>query len=141
MSHFETNLSQQWTLPADTRFSHQNCVDVEVIFGTPKRNCDGVGICRLIAVEFVRVRWKCPSARAWLFTGPTGTVCLRFDCQRLPQEYLERYFKDQIFRVEEDFPISKAMISTLKISPFTIVSGKYSVKVSEHFLEVAFSRC
>lgn len=138
MSEFEANPYRHRASSFDTSVQHQGFADVEVIFGTPKRNCDGVGICRLLAVEFVRVRWKCPSARAWLYSGPAGSVCLRFDRQRMPPSYQDRYFRGQIFKVEEDFPIPQALLSGIKMPPFTIVSGEYSVKVSGQFLEVCF---
>lgn len=138
MFNLDSNPNCHRAISANTRFKFQNFADVEVIFGTPKRNCDGVGICRLLAAEFVRVRWKCPSARAYLYPISGGGVCLRFDRQRLPQEYQDRYFRDQIFRVEEDFHIPQSLISVINMTSFTIVSGEYSVKVSERFLEIFF---
>ena len=113
-------------------------VYVEVVFGVAGKNCDGVGICKILPLEQVRVHWKCPSARAWLYAAPQGSIHLVFDKSTLPPAFLDRYFLDQTFPVEEAYPFPNTLLSLLNLNAFTVKPGQYSVQVSEHFLVVCF---
>lgn len=113
-------------------------VYVEVVFGVAGKNCDGVGICKILPLEHVRVHWKCPSARAWLCAAPEGSISLVFDRSTLPPAFLDRYFLDQTFPVEEAYSLSNTLLSLLNMSAFTVKPGRYSVQVSECFLVICF---
>lgn len=113
-------------------------VPVEVIFGTPGKNCLGNGICRLLLLESVRVRWKCPSARAWLSSTADGAILLSFDRDALPAGCFERYFRGHVFQVEEAYPLPKPLLSRLNIGGFTLASGLYSIIVSGQFYSIRF---
>ena len=115
-----------------------NPVRVEVIFGAPGKQCQGAGICRVLPVEHVRVHWKCPSARAWLGSMEDGSVSLTFDRSLLSPYLLERYFGEQIFKVEEDYAIPNTLLTMLNIGSFTVKAGQYSIKVSELFFVICF---
>lgn len=138
MSHLDSNRPQYRGQSKTMRPQHLLRVCVEVIFGTPGKNCQGAGICRLLPVEPVRVRWKCPSTRAWLCTNLDGSISLCFDRRTLLRDDCEHYFVDGVFHIEEAYPLPKAIISLLNRGDFTMDSGQYSLEVSDYSYFVNF---
>jgi len=138
MSHLDSNRplyrGHNNTMPPQ----HAIRIRVEVIFGAPGKNCLGAGICQLLIVEPVRVRWKCPSTRAWLCANLDGSIGLCFDRRTLLRDDCERYFAGQLFHIEETYPLPKAILSMLNRGDFTMDSGQYSVEVSDYSYFVNF---
>lgn len=110
------------------------CVDI--VFGSPGKDCQGAGICQMIPAEHVRVHWKCPNARAWMYFTVNGELCLMFERQSLAPEYAERYFKNAFFLVEEAYSIPKALLAPFNRADFRVESGLYSVEVSDNFYRI-----
>lgn len=78
-------------------------VEMEVIFGTPSKNCSGAGIC-LIANR--STRWEtitCPHAPAIIHCLPDQELVFRFRKRHLSSEAVQAFFKDNKFLVEECF--------------------------------------
>jgi len=138
MSHLDSCRSSDLVLINSRLFPQPVKIRVEVIFGSPGKNCLGAGICRILSVEHVRVRWKCPSALAWLILSSEGSIRLAFDRSQLLPENYDQYFRDHMFYVEEPYSIPEPLISMLNLDEFTVESGLYSVKVSAQFLTVIF---
>ena len=138
MSHLHFNGNPYSVLRDKGVSKVPNPILVEVIFGVPSKHCQGAGICNLMAINHVRAHWKCPSARALLSFSSSGSICLSFERSELSSAVLERFFKGQLFQVEEAFPLPNHLCSLLNISPYIIASGRYSLKVSEHFIEILF---
>jgi hypothetical protein len=138
MSHLHSKGNSFPVLMDKSVSSVPNPILVEVVFGAPSKHCQGAGICNLIAINHVRAQWKCPSARALLRTTQKGAICLSFDRNELSTAILERFFKGELFQVEEVFPLPNHLCSLLNISPYTIAPGRYSLKVSERFIEILF---
>jgi hypothetical protein len=138
MSHLDTKAGLGPSPMLKIAPTYSMPISVEVVFGVPGKNCAGVGICRILPLEHVRVHWKCPSARALMGVSIHGLVTLTFNRKDLLPEYVERYFKGQIFSVEEPYPIRGTILSALNLGQFTIESGQYFVEVSDEFLVVCF---
>jgi len=138
MSHLDSRRPSDLGLINNRVFPDPVKIRLEVVFGAPGKNCFGAGICRILSVEHVRVRWKCPSAPAWLILNSAGSINIAFDRSTLLPEFCELYFKDQVFQVEASYPIQKNLLFPLNMGDFTIEAGRYSVKVSEYFLTVNF---
>lgn len=132
MSHLASHPS----LPQNPLLSLNH--NVEVIFGTPSKNCDGVGICHINGIDHVRVQWKCPHACACLFRDSSGHLQMIFDRQRLPSNYAERYFANEEFVMEEPYVFPAALCKLLEIGSHTVNPGRYQVRVSERFFKIIF---
>jgi hypothetical protein len=113
-------------------------IPVDVIFGAPGKDCLGAGICRIFYVEHVRVQWRCPSAGAFLELISGGSVQLTFDRKRLSAPMFEKYFSGQMFRVEEAYPFTKALLSRLNLVSFTVKAGQYPIQKSPDYLTIIF---
>lgn len=109
---------------------------VEVVFGVPGKNCNGVGICRISSIDHARVNWKCPHAYAWMGAALDGSLTLSFERSRLPQAVCERYFGEQNFQIEEAYPIPAAILSRLNLPSFVVKPGPHPIQVSELFFIV-----
>jgi hypothetical protein len=138
MSHLDTKAGLGLGPMLKIAPSYAMPISVEVVFGVPGKNCAGVGICRILPLEHVRVHWKCPSARALMGVSLHGLITLTFNRKDLLPQYPERYFEGQKFRVEEPYSIPNTILSALNLGQFTIESGQYFVEVSDEFLVVYF---
>jgi hypothetical protein len=137
MSNLDSNLLHSITISKLVASKRSTTVRVEVIFGVPGKNCDGVGICKIIPLEPVRVHWKCPSARAWL-NSTNGTLSLVFDRSMLSVDICEKFFDDEIFQVEEAYTVPQTLLPLLNMEFFTVQPGHYPVQVSEQYFTICF---
>lgn len=138
MSNIDTNLPHTQNKAAFIASKHFQPIYAEIIFGAPGKHCNGVGICRIIPSEHVRVHWKCPSARAWFSLNPNGTIRLAFDQNTLTEAIVRTYFDGQIFEVEEAYSIPSTLIPGLNKAAIVVEPGRYPVKVSGVFFIVDF---
>ncbi|MBK7936604.1 MAG: hypothetical protein IPJ82_05730 [Lewinellaceae bacterium] len=78
-------------------------VEMEVVFGTPSKNCDGAGVC-LLTNRLPRTRQiPCPHAPAIIHYPPGRELIFRFRKRYLDSRILDTYFNDERFLVEEAF--------------------------------------
>ena len=115
--------------------SKQN-IRAEIIFGVPGRSCEGVGICKILSIDNVYVKWKCPSARATLAMTPGGRLQMIFERARMSTECYERYFQTGIFHIEEAYGLPAELTMALGSDNYLIKEGEYVVEVSENFLKL-----
>lgn len=137
MSNLDSNLLHSRALTNLVASKRFISVSVEVIFGVPGKNCDGVGICRILPLEGVRVRWKCPSARASL-NSTSGSISLVFARNMLSQDICERFFNGEMFQVEETYTAPQTLLSLLNLDFFAVQPGRYPVQVSEQYFTICF---
>lgn len=141
MSNLDSNCVLQGTLSKREMNNSSLPIRVEVIFGVPGQSCNGVGICKIIPTEHVRVNWACPNVRAQIRVMPFGVLCMTIERKLLSTEYCERYFTDNVFHVVEPYSLPKSVLTMLNLETFTVDAGAYSVIVSEHFFEIYFISC
>ncbi len=100
-------------------------VEMEVVFGTPSKNCAGAGIC-LIAGRFPDTyKIPCPHAPAIIHFLPDGELVFRFRKNRLTDPGLRAYFQTNNFRVEEAFDLPKRLIQRWQLPVTQVPAGNY----------------
>ena len=100
-------------------------VEMEVIFGTPSRNCAGAGIC-LITNRFSQgYAVPCPHAPAIIHLVPGQELVFRFRKRQLSDAALRGYFQENFFAVEEAFRLPQALVRQWKLPVRWIKPGQY----------------
>lgn len=130
MSHF-THHSFHSSAAVNTRICR-----AEVIFGTPSKNCDGVGICHISGIDHVRVRRKCPAFAGWLQVEPSGAVKMTFSTETLSAEVMHRCFRGDWFAIEEPYDFPQPVISALGLGQYRVKAGFYPVEVSDFHVSI-----
>ena len=100
-------------------------VEMEVIFGTPSKNCSGAGIC-LIANR--SARWdsiSCPHTPAILHFSPGQELVFRFRKRHLDTPALQAYFGCGSFLVEESFSLPSQIVRRWALPFSSIPPGRY----------------
>lgn len=113
------------TLPAALLAPPVREVEMEVVFGTPSKNCSGTGIC-MIAGRFPQgYTIPCPHAPAIIHCIRNQELVFRFRKHRLPEEAARTYFSTGSFLVEEAFSLPQRLIRLWGLSIEAIPPGRY----------------
>jgi hypothetical protein len=115
---------------------------VEVVFGTPGKNCEGLGMCHVKVLTSndlqAFVPRKCQRALAylglaregyWQMIVPKATLCT---CVR------ERYFGDAMFTMDKRFRLPGTLTSYFDTTHRIIAKGKYEIEKSADYYVVCF---
>lgn len=101
---------------------------MEVVFGTPSRNCAGAGIC-MIANRFPQgYMIPCPHAPAIIYCIPGQELVFRFRKHHLCDRAVQAYFSAGDFLVEEDFALPQRLIRQWGLPAEKIPPGRYSME-------------
>lgn len=109
-------------------------VAAEIVFGTPSRNCDGVGLCRMLAPVLLRGREiRCPHATAYCALDVERNVfTLRFPKSFLSHQMVARHFYKRLFNVTESYRVPGHIIHALGLQQVVIIQeGVYMVKETQ----------
>ena len=113
---------------------------VEVVFGTPKRDCQGYGICKVIAFcQFNPPNCNCKHAPALVRLINQERLEFRFEEENLEMEIIKRFFSKPYFLVYQDFLFPDWMIPFFKREKVRIDSGKYPIIINNGTFIIAFS--
>ncbi len=102
-------------------------VEMEVVFGTPSKNCSGAGIC-MIAGRFPQgYTIACPHAPAIIHCAPgqEQELVFRFRKNRLCGRAAQAYFTAGYFLVEESFSLPQRLIRQWGLPVDKIPPGRY----------------
>lgn len=100
-------------------------VEMEVIFGTPSKNCAGAGVC-LIANRFPQgYMIPCPHAPALIHLIPGQELVFRFRKRYLNDPSVRAYFTQVYFQVDEPFGLPKRLVRLWNLSNEWVPSGRY----------------
>ena len=103
-------------------------IEMEVVFGTPSRNCSGAGIC-LIAARFPQGhKIPCPHAPAIINYVPGRELVFRFRKHRISDTAVRRYFHKRYFLVEEAFELPQRLVRHWQLPQTHIPPGKYQLE-------------
>ncbi|GEM_PF-630627 len=116
----------------------------DVVFGSPKDDCRGTGICR-ITTSFDRpflsqLKKDCRQAAAILLADPMGkTISLLFRhsalCSHLTRHY---FFEKHFFETQQPSILSAAAASVLKLKTAIIPAGKHRIEQGKGFYRIDF---
>lgn len=102
---------------------------MEVVFGTPSRNCSGTGICMIASRLPQGQDIPCPHAPAIIHCDPSGhELVFRFRKQRLTDRVVQEYFSSSYFLVEEAFSLPQRLIRMWGLPMSSIPPGRYSLE-------------
>ena len=110
-------------------------VKAEVVFGSPKHRCQGVGICKVMPL-FSTQETRRPIA--YISIIPNGKIKFGFLKDSLSQDMLETHLKDMLFIVVDEFHFSDVMLKRIKKDVLSISPGMYAIKETEHFYTIIF---
>lgn len=113
--------------------------EVEVVFGTPSRNCEGSGICMVTGRFPPGYTISCPHARAILYCDEQNReLVFRFPKRYLSARAKERLFTDEKFLVEEPFRIPLKLVRQWKLPGRYIPTGRYLIEVYSNEFRLYF---
>ncbi len=100
-------------------------IKAEVILGAPGSGCNGVGICRVMAVADSRI--PCPSVPAWIGITESGRWQFAFEKSAMDEKMIRRHFRWALFQVIEPYDMPLKFYRQLKSSVPRIEPGIYTV--------------
>ncbi|MCS6929732.1 MAG: hypothetical protein NZM43_09565 [Saprospiraceae bacterium] len=104
--------------------------EVEVIFGTPSRNCEGSGICMVTGRFPNGYTVSCPHAPAIIYCEQEREeLVVRFQKRHLTEAVLKRLTESEMFLVEEPFCIPRQLVQRWGLPNRYIPAGRYPVEV------------
>ena len=113
----------------------------EIVFGTPSKNCEGVGICRMIGPNFqVGKAIICPHVPGYLtLDAGRNILSVRFPKKHLSIEMVARHFCKRLFKVTESYRVPVYISRMLGIAQsIQILEGQYAVRETMHDWIVVF---
>jgi len=110
-------------------------VKAEVVFGSPKHRCQGVGICKVMPL-FSTQETRRPVA--YISITRNKKVKFEFLKDSLDHDMLDTHFKDMLFIVVDEFSFSDTMLKRMNKEVLTITPGMYDIKETEHFYSIIF---
>lgn len=112
----------------------------EIIFGSPKKNCAGAGICKVNAPTAHNpdafTCLNCKRATALISLGPAPEAVFRFVKSSMSKAVRETYFSDGFFLVEAPFQFGKGLWKGPGLC--VVQPGAYPVEKTEDYLVVRF---
>lgn len=109
--------------------SDQAIIHGDVVFGSPKDDCRGAGICKIISgAEFPDLKRNCSRTQA-LFQSVSEGALLKvfFEKSNLCANLMKHYFRKPNLEVKSVCPVSPILASLLGLQNKTIATGIYAI--------------
>lgn len=103
-------------------------VEMEVVFGTPSKNCSGAGICLIANRSPYWQTIPCPHAPAIIHYPPGPELVFRFRKRYLSPETELAFFRRDFFVIEEAFRLPQRLVRQWNLSAEWIQPGHYAVE-------------
>lgn len=100
-------------------------VEMEVVFGTPSKNCSGTGICMIASLFPHGYTIPCPHAPAIIHCIPNEELVFRFRKHRLCDRAVQAYFSSCFFQVDEPFTLPQRLVRLWALPISEIPPGRY----------------
>ena len=130
---------EQTALPAALVSPPIREVEMEVVFGTPSKNCSGTGICMIASRLPQGYLISCPHARVIIHCIPNQELVFRFRKNRLCDRVAQAYFSAGYFLVEESFALPQRLIRQWGLPVDKIPPGRYLLEESSREWRLYFS--
>ena len=114
-------------------------VEMEVVFGTPSKNCSGTGICMIASRLPQGYLISCPHAPVIIHCIPNQELVFRFRKNRLSDSAVQAYFSAGFFPVEEAFTLPQKLIRLWALPIDTIPPGRYLLEEYSREWRIYFS--
>ena len=103
-------------------------VEMEVVFGTPSKNCSGAGICLIANRSPYWQTIPCPHAPATIHYPPGPELVFRFRKRYLGPDLEQAFFRQDFFLVEEAFRLPRRLVCQWSLPCEWIPAGQYAVE-------------
>ena len=111
----------------------------EVVFGTPNKECQGYGICKVIAFSQHFNCKTCKHATATILHMNDHILLFIFEDLAISTEIYNRFFKEEAFKVYEKFVLPMWMNTYFGLENAYIKSGKYMIIKQETTITIPLS--
>ncbi|MDX2071180.1 MAG: hypothetical protein SFV55_22310 [Haliscomenobacter sp.] len=119
----------------------QTRILAEVVYGLSSRDCKGMGICKINAVDspdYQAGKAPCGASLAYLQVVNSSTIRFTFlKSSIMPEQYALR-FAGGYFCLEEAFAFSDHLSTALETTNICIPEGVYPIQDGEQFIIVDF---
>lgn len=125
---------------SDHRHAHKQTlkkIKSEIILGSPGMDCQGVGVCRVMAYG-EPFQGKCPVTTAWISITEGRKLRCAFWKSTMDRRLMKRHFGWLLFQVYEMYELPLELTQTISESPVRIFPGIYPVWETPRFLIVDF---
>lgn len=122
-------------------FGRQECdtVRADMVLGSPGADCSGLGICKMMSMMPVGIRYKCPVVSAWLSLTHERRLRVHFWKDSMELRLIRRHFRWCLFQVLEPYRIPDELCCALPgLQEHTIRPGIYTVWETPEYLVVDF---
>lgn len=115
-------------------------ITAHIVLGSPKKKCDGIGICRIERAVYQSGALAIGSCRFTkaLLTIHAGQLSIYFVKHTLSLCALQKHFKNERFIIEEAVEVPVNVAHGLKLFyPVVIMPGNYQVQALKNHLVVS----
>ena len=119
----------------------QTQILAEVVYGLSIRNCKGMGICKINALDapdYQASNTPCGASLAYLQVLDSSTIRFEFLKDSITPEQYALRFASGYFCLEEAFDFSDELLTALKIDNPSIAKGVYWIEDEPQFITVDF---
>jgi hypothetical protein len=113
----------------------------EVVYGLSSRNCKGMGICKINAVDapdYQTSNTPCGASLAYLQVLNSSTIRFEFLKDSITPEQYALRFASGYFCSEEAFCFSDQLLDALETANTSIAKGVYPIQDGPKFITVDF---
>jgi hypothetical protein len=113
-------------------FTEPALVHCDVVFGSPRSDCSGAGICKIVDIssrQYILLKRSCRLAPALLTANAAGNVLtMTFLREFMCVHLLRHHFRTGVLDVQEACPIPDRVANHLGLCGETIVPGNYPIE-------------
>lgn len=118
-------------------------IHCDVIFGSPRSDCSGAGICKIVDInseQYPPLKRSCRLAPALLTANTAGNaLTMTFLREFLCVHLLRHHFRTGVLEVVEACPIPERVATTLGLTGLDILPGQYAIEAGERGFKISFS--
>ncbi len=112
----------------------------DVVFGSPREDCAGTGICRIEAHRGAPAASsgprECRRARAVLSSPDAHSLVLRFHNSDLCSHLFRHYFRNEVFCLPQACSLPGELAQSLQLAHNELVPGTYPIEQSGGFFRI-----
>jgi hypothetical protein len=106
----------------------------EVVFGSPRNNCQGTGICKISSFN-TALRAACHKATGWVaLSGDGKSLHLAFRRESLCTRLYANHFYKGIFQMTDARTVPAELCKMLHKTSLTLCAGVYNVQEKEGWI-------
>lgn len=124
----QTRQNKHASEPIAYQFPDAHTARVEVVFGTPSKQCSGSGICIVTSAPLIRTPIICPHAPARLRRVPGEGLVFLFAKKHINTDVLMAYFASPYFLVEEPFALPRRLVKDWHLPTSWVAPGCYELE-------------